>query len=397
VDLLLAFAVTLLVTLLVSGALHRGILSGAVLFVAAGMVLGPLGVGTLHVHPGSPGTRLFIEIVLFVVLFTDGLQVRGADLARHWHLPVRALAIGLPISVAVTAALAHWVAGFAWGPAVLIGAALAPIDAAFIRAVLGAEAVPERLRRLLGFEAGLVDGVVLPLILVLLSILGVHNASAWSISRGLVLGLVTGIALPAVAVWLRRLRWVRWVRVAAGYRPLFAFAVALLVLAIAAEEHANVFLAGYVAGVTLATVSEESAADNTQFGGHLAELLKLAGLLVIGILVTAPEADTMGWRGWAFVVLAILAVRPVSMGVALVGSDLDRPERRAAAWLGPRGFASVAYALLITEQAHFQGVSRGFLAIVAVVTGSIILHSSTDTFVARALARGEHLEVRAGG
>lgn len=395
-DLLLAFALTLLVTLLASGALHRGILSGAVLFVVAGMVLGPLGIGTLHVHPGSPGTRLFIEVVFFVVLFTDGLQVRASDLAKHWHLPVRALVVGLPITVAVTAALAHWVAGFAWGPSVLIGAALAPIDAAFIRAVLGDTAVPERLRRLLGFEAGLVDGVVLPLILVLLSILGVHNASAWSISRGLLLGLVTGIAIPAAVVWLRRLRWVS---IAADYRPLFAFAVALLVLAVAAEEHANVFLAGYVAGVTLASLSEESVVDNTQFGGHLAELLKLAGLLVIGILVTAPEADSMGWRGWAFVVLAILAVRPVAMGVALLGSDLDRPERRAAMWLGPRGFASVAYALLIAEEAQFQGVSRGFLAITAVVTGSIILHSSTDTMVARALAWRAPLAVEeaAGG
>ncbi|HUO48433.1 MAG TPA: cation:proton antiporter [Acidimicrobiales bacterium] len=383
-DLLLAFALTLLVTLLLSGALHRGILSGAVLFVAAGMVLGPLGIGTVHIHPGSPGTRLFIEIVFFVVLFTDGLQVRAADLAKHWHLPVRALAIGLPITVALNAGLAYYVGGFAWGPSVLIGAALAPIDAAFIRAVLGDAAVPERLRRLLGFEAGLVDGVTLPLVLVLLSVLGLHDVSAWGIARGLLLGVVTGVAVPAAAVSLRRLRWIS---VAPEYRPLFAFAVALLVLAVAAADHANVFLSGYVAGVTLASMSEEIVADNTEFGGHLAEVLKLAGLLVIGILVTAPEADSMGWRGWTFVVLAILAVRPVSMGVALLGSDLDRPERRAAAWLGPRGFASVAYALLIVEQAHFAKVDRGFLAIVAVVTGSILLHSSTDTLVARRLGR----------
>jgi NhaP-type Na+/H+ or K+/H+ antiporter len=384
VELLLAFSLTLLITLLLSGALHRGILSGAVLFVVAGMVLGPLGIGTLHVHPHSPGTRLFIEIVFFVVLFTDGLQVRAADLAKHWHLPVRALVIGLPISVTVTALFAHYVGGFAWGPSVLIGAALAPIDAAFIRAVLGDTAVPERLRRLLGFEAGLVDGVTLPLVLVLVSVLGAHDVGAWSIARGLLLGVVTGIVVPAVAVWLRRLRWIS---VSPEYRPLFAFAVGLLVLGVAAADHANVFLSGYVAGVTLASMSEEIVTDNAEFGGHLAEVLKLAGLLVIGILVTAPETDSMGWRGWTFVVLAILAVRPVSMGVALLGSDLDRPERVAAAWLGPRGFASVAYALLIVELAQFSGADRGFLAIVAVVTGSIILHSSTDTLVARALTR----------
>jgi len=384
VDLLLAFGLTLLVTLLLSGRLHRGILSGAVLFVTAGMVLGPLGIGTVHVHPGSPGTRLFIELVFFVVLFTDGMQVRASDLAKHWHLPVRALVIGLPITVAVTTLLAYYIAGFGWGEAVLIAAALAPIDAAFIRAVVGDAAVPERLRRLLGFEAGLVDGVVLPLVLVLLSVLGVRDASAFEITKSLLLAVVIGVGVPAVVVLIRRLRWLS---VSAEYRPLFAFTVAILVLSVSAHVHCNVFLAGYVAGVTLASLSDDVVADNTQFGGHMAELLKLAGLLVIGILVTAPEADSMGWRGWVFVVLAILAVRPLSMGAALLGSDLDRPERLAAAWLGPRGFASVAYALLIAEEAQFAGVGRGFLAITAVVTGSIILHSSTDAMVARTLTR----------
>lgn len=386
VDVVLAFAITLLVALLVSGALHRGILSMAVLFLAAGMIMGPLGIGTLRIHPGSEGTRVFIEVAFFAVLFTDGLQVRASDLAKHWRLPARALLVGMPITIVVTAALAHLVAGFAWGPALLIGATLAPIDAAFMRSVVGSTAVPERLRRLLGFEAGLVDGLVLPLILVLLSVLGVRDASPWGIARGLLLGLVTGIAVPAAVVWLRRFSWVE---VAAEYRPLFAFAVGLFVLALSAEEHANVFLAGYVAGVTLASLSEEMTGDHGQFGGHLAELLKLGALLVIGILVTSSETESLHWTGWVFVGLAILAVRPLAMGIALLGSDLERPERRAAGWLGPRGFASVAYALAIIDLAHFDHVSRAYIAIVSVVVGSIALHSSTDTLVARALARRE--------
>jgi NhaP-type Na+/H+ or K+/H+ antiporter len=376
----------LLVALLASGALHRGILSTAVLFLAAGMVMGPVGVGTVHIHTGSEGTRVFIEVAFFAVLFTDGLQVRASDLAKHWRLPARALFIGLPITVVVTAALARYVAGFAWGPALVIGAALAPIDAAFVRAVVGDTAVPERLRRLLGFEAGLVDGIVLPLILVLLSELGVRNASAWSIARGLVLGVVVGVAVPAAVLSLRRLRWVA---VAGEYRPLFAFGIGLLVLAVAAAPHANVFLAGYTSGVTIASMSGDVVDDHAQFGGHVAELLKLSALMVIGILVTTSETEALHWTGWVFVLLAIFAVRPMAMGIALLRSDLSRPERRAAARLGPRGFASVAYALAIVELAAFDGVNRAFMAVVAVVAGSIVLHSSTDTLVARALARRE--------
>ncbi|HYA69089.1 MAG TPA: hypothetical protein VED63_10185, partial [Acidimicrobiales bacterium] len=62
-------------------------------------------------------------------------------------------------------------------------------------------------------------------------------------------------------------------------------------------------------------------------------------------------------------------------------------DRRAAGWLGPRGFASVAYALAIVELAHFGDIDRAYTAIVAVVAGSIVVHSLTDAFVARALAR----------
>jgi len=386
VDVLLAFAVTLVVALLASGALHRGILSAAVLFLGAGMVMGPLGVGTVHIHPGSDGTRLFVEVAFFAVLFTDGLRVRAADLAKHWRLPARALFVGVPIAIVVTAGLAHLVGGFAWGPALLIGAALAPIDAAFVQAVVGDEAMPERLRRLLGFEAGLVDGLVLPLILVLLSVLGVRSATPWGIAHGLLLGVATGVVVPVVVMGLRRLRWVT---LSTRYRPLFAFAVGLLVLAIAAEEHANVFLSGYAAGVTLASLSKDVTEENAGFGGHLAEVLKLAALMVIGILVTSSETESLHWTGWVFVVLAIVAVRPVSIGIALLGSDMVRPERVAAAWLGPRGFASVAYALYMIELAHFEHVSRAYFAVVAVVAGSIVLHSSTDTLVARALDRAE--------
>ena len=388
-DLVLAFAVTLLVALLLSGVLHRGILSTAVVFLAAGMVLGPLGIGTVRIHAGSEGTRVFVELALFAVLFTDGLRVRAEDLAKHWRLPARALCIGMPIAVVVTGALAHFVAGFAWGTALLMGAVLAPIDAAFMQAVVGNEEMPERLRRLLGFEAGLVDGFVLPLILVLLSVLGVHDATPWGIARGLLLGVATGVAVPAAVVSLER---IRWVAIATEYRSLFAFAVGLLVLALSAEEHANVFLAGYAAGVTLASTSTDLAEEYAPLGGRVAELLKLAALMVIGILATTAETGSLRWTGALFVVLAIVAVRPVAMGIALLGSDMVGPERRAAAWLGPRGFASVAYALTVVELAHFGDVDRAYLAIVAVVAGSIVLHSSTDTVVARALARREERE-----
>lgn len=60
------------------------------------------------------------------MLFSDGMRVGWADLRAAWRLPGQALGWGLPLTLAVTALLAHYVAGLGWPEALLVGAILAP-------------------------------------------------------------------------------------------------------------------------------------------------------------------------------------------------------------------------------------------------------------------------------
>jgi len=132
----LAFAATLLVAVLVSALAHRSVLSTAVLFLLAGLVLGSGGLNVVRVRPESPLVSTFAELALFSVLFTDGMRVTTDDL-RSAALPGRALALGLPITLLLTAALAHFVARQNWSESLLLGAVLSLTDPVFAAAIVG--------------------------------------------------------------------------------------------------------------------------------------------------------------------------------------------------------------------------------------------------------------------
>ncbi len=144
-------------------------------------------------------------------------------------------------------------------------------------------------------------------------------------------GVAPGVLVPWVAIRLER---TRFFSATTFYEPLNAFAVGLLVLALAMLTHANVFLAAFSAGITIATMSPELRTAFYQFGELVAELLKLAALLVFAALISLQFLGDIGVSGYLFAALALFAARPTALGIALLRSKLDRKERVAAAWAG---------------------------------------------------------------
>jgi NhaP-type Na+/H+ or K+/H+ antiporter len=384
--LVLAFAVTLLIAVLVSARAERTVLSTSVLFLVAGFVLGWTGLGP--VAEGSPEHTLVnrtAELALFTVLFTDGMRCGVGDLRAAWRLPGRALLLGLPLTLAGNALLARWLVGLPWPHAFLLGAALSPTDPVFASAIVGREEVPARLRHLLNVESGLNDGLALPVVLMLLGALGARGASIPVLLAEVGAGVALGVVIPWVAV---RLEQSRFFGAAPLYQPLGVVAVALLLLSVASISHANEFLAAFAGGITLVSVAPAARDVFHRIGEALAELLKLAALLLFGSLVSRDLLVGVGAGGFVFAALALIAVRPVALALAMIGGDLDRREWIAAAWFGPKGFASVVYGLLIMR----SRVARSeeiFHLIALVVTGSIVAHSSTDVLVARWFHRRE--------
>lgn len=382
-ELLLAFSLVLLVAVLISSLAHRSVLSTAVLFLVAGFLLGDGMLGVVTIGAGDDLVTVLAELALFAVLFTDGQRVGLGDLRDAWRLPGRALLLGMPLTFAITALLAVSVAGLPWPEALLVAAVLAPTDPVFAAAIVGREEVPGRLRHLLNVESGLNDGLALPVVLVLLAVVGGPDVEYGELAGELGLGLVIGVAVPLVAVLLLRSRFTS---ATSTYESLTSVSVGLIVLSAAELTHANLFLAAFAAGVTIATLAPELRDSFEEFGELVAELLKLVAILVFGALISPTFLGEIPVLGYVFAVLALVVARPAAIAVSFVGSRLPWQEQAAVAWFGPKGFASVVYGLIVLESGADRADEMFHLVALAVVL-SILAHSSSDVPIAHYFGR----------
>jgi NhaP-type Na+/H+ or K+/H+ antiporter len=291
------------------------------------------------------------------------------------------LLLGLPLNLAFTAVLAHRVVGLGWLESFLLGVVLSPTDPVFAAAIVGREEIPRRIRHLLNVESGVNDGLALPMVLIFLALTDKAPIHAAALGGEVGLGIVFGVVIPWAVL---RLEQTRFFSVAPHYEAFDAFAIGLLLLALASLTHANEFLAAFVGGMTIAGTYPAIRDQFHQFGERLTELLKLGALLVFGALISPRFLAEIEWQGYLFAALALLFVRPAALSIALAGTRLEWRDWLTVAWFGPRGFASVVFGLLIL-QSNTASADQLFHLIALVVTASIIAHSSTDVVLAHRL------------
>ncbi len=381
---LLTFGVGLLLAVLTSALASRSPLSTSAVFLAVGLVAGPLVLGVVDVAEHT--VERVAELALFAILFTDGQHAPWRFQLRRWSNPARALLIAMPLTFAMVAVLAHVVAGLPWAAALVLGAVLSPTDPVFASALVGREDVPQRVRSLLNVESGLNDGLALPAVLLLIGLAGGDpeqwSTNAWTLLGEVAAGIGLGVALPVLVWAVIRLPGVGAVTT---LLPLGPLAVAVLLFGICQAVHANQFLAAFVAGATIAALAPEVSGSFRHTGELVSEMAKGAALVAFASLVDVTVLADAGWTGLLLAVLVIGLCRPLPVMLALTGARLDRKQRLSVAWFGPKGFASVAYAVIVA----FSGMDLAgeVLALTTVtVLVSILAHSSTDVAVARALS-----------
>ncbi|MEC5148911.1 cation:proton antiporter [Cryobacterium sp. GrIS_2_6] len=385
---ILSFGVVLLAAILISGIAHRTVLSTAVLFLAAGFLLGQGMVGVLALQAGDDQVSGIAQVALFVVLFTDGQRLSIRDLTKVWRLPGRALLLGMPLTFAITALLGVWLVGLPWLEALLIAAVLAPTDPVFASAIVGRIEIPERVRGLLNVESGLNDGLALPVVLILVAAIGGPQVDPVVLSLELVGGIVLGIIVPLLVTLLLRIRYLAATPLYASLGPA---AIAIIIYGVAVATGANLYLAAFSAGITIASASPELRDAFIEYGEYIAEIVKLLAIFVFGALIAPSVLADVSPLGYLFAVLTIVIARPLAVEIALLGSKLPWEERATASWFGPKGFASVLYGLLVLDSGNADA-DHLFHLIVVVISLSIIAHSSTDVPIAGYFARLEKKE-----
>src|SRR6476469_3191311 len=237
---LLVFGGLLMVGALLSGLARRSFLSLAALFVVAGFVLGDGGLQVLDFRARSEFVHDLAVVALVVILFRDGLEVEAEMLQREWHLPLRKLALGMPITGAIVAVAAHWIAGLGWLESALLGALLSPTDPVLSSSVVTNPRVPRRVRHSLNLESGLNDGLALPAVLAFAAALGTNDDFVWwrFVLQDVTLGVVFGVGLG----WLAA----RVVPPDGEDRSLYALGAAFAVYGISVELGGNGFIAVFV-------------------------------------------------------------------------------------------------------------------------------------------------------
>ena len=391
---LLVLGTLLMAGALVSGIARRSLLSLAALFVSIGFLLGPGALAVLRFDARSAFVSDLAVIALIVILFRDGLEVDGEMLQRQWRLPLRKLALAMPLTAGIVALAARLLVGLSWSESFLLGALLSPTDPVLSSSVVTNPRVPRLVRHSLNLESGLNDGLALPAVVALAAALttsGKHFQWWRFVLEDLSVGLAVGLLVGFVAASLMP----RGQRLDAGIpahqKSLYALGTAFAAYGIAVlPPRGNGLIAVFVAAITLGIRRPDIRSYFARQAEDLVEIVKLGIFVVFGSLLTLHGLFVDGWAAVGIVAVALLVARPVAVLAALARTPTDIATRAFMAWFGPKGVATMTFSLLVLSEPIAAGARIFNLAALAVFC-SIILHGLSDTAGANWIARrSEH-------
>ncbi|MGD1057474.1 MAG: cation:proton antiporter [Solirubrobacteraceae bacterium] len=375
---------------LLSGLVHRSMLSLAALFVLAGFLLGDGASGILHFRASSGFVTDLATIALIVILFRDGLEVEGELLQSHWQLPLRKLAIGMPITAIVVAVLARALIGLSWTESLLLGALLSPTDPVLSSGVVTDPRVPRVIRHSLNLESGLNDGLALPAVLAFAAALEVSDKHfVWwhFVLQDVGLGLAFGLVCGLIGSLLMPKHDGREHRIPAHQKALYGLGLAFATYGVTVlPPRGNGFIAVFVAAIVVGIRRPDLRLEFAERADEVVEIVKLGIFTVFGSLLTIDGLFTDGWAAVAVVAGTFLLARPLAIWIALTGTQVSRASKAFMAWFGPKGVATMAFSLLVLSR-QIEAGQRIFNIAALAVFASILVHGASDTAGTNWIAR----------
>lgn len=381
---------------LVSRRVENTSLTPPILFVAAGVLASPLGLDLIQVELEGEATHRIIEVTLVLVLFSDAARISLPALRRGFRLPARLLLVGLPLTIGFGFLLA-WplFPHFSYAELALLAAILAPTDAALGQVVVSSPIVPACVRQALNVESGLNDGIAVPIVTTLLAVAAVslevtaasQAAADWeSVARfagaQVLLGPVAGIgvALPAASLIQRA---IAKGGVLHAYRHFSGIAIAFGAFGVAELIGGNGFIAAFTAGIIVGRTSPEICESLQEFAEEEGQLLALITFLIFGAAMVPAAISSMDWQVVTYTVLSLTVVRMVPVALSLLGTGLRVPSVGFIGWFGPRGLATILFALLVLESSQIVNHEKIFHIAALAVLASTVLHGLTAAPLAR--------------
>jgi sodium/hydrogen antiporter len=378
---------------LVSRRLEGTVLTAPLVFVAAGVVLGPAGLGLVEFNLDEHTVLLLGEIALAIVLFTDAASTNLSSLRQNERLPLQLLGIGMPLTIALgTVVAALMLTDLTFWEAAIMGTVLAPTDAALGQAVVSNPRVPVRVRQALNVEAGLNDGLSVPFLALFLTLAVAQEelqpASYWIrfALEQIGFGVLVGVGVGLVGGWLvsraSRRGWMT-----DSFQRLALLALALIAWALADQIGGNGFIAAFVGGLAVGPTVEHVGERLIRFTEAEGQLLNLSVFFVFGVLVIGLIQPS-SWEVALYALLSLTVIRMFPVALSLLGTHLRGVSVLFMGWFGPRGLASIVLGLIVVAEAPMlAGREEIELVVALTVLFSVLLHGVTAAPLSAAYAR----------
>jgi sodium/hydrogen antiporter len=380
---LAAVALILLGFAAISGRIAGTPITAPMVFTVVGLLVGSEALGLVEPAPGGETVKLLAEATLALVLFADASRIDVPALRGELSVPARLLGIGLPLTIVAGFVVALLVfPELMWAEALLLAVILAPTDAALGQAVVTLTRLPSRVRQGLNVESGLNDGICVPLFWIVLAI---AQAESGAIGDGaavrLVLeqigyGILAGVAAGALAAAVVLVAG-RHGHVEGSWLQVVPLAGAGLAFGLADPIGGSGFIAAFVGGFVFGLLRRRAGGEVGHLIEELGEVFGGVTLIVFGAVLLGPALGDVTWSVALYAVLSLTVVRLLPVAIAMMGTGARSPTLAFLGWFGPRGLASIVFAVLVLEEGGLPHDDVILVATYLAIGLSVLAHGLT--------------------
>jgi sodium/hydrogen antiporter len=387
---LLVFVLFILVYGLIAKRIEKTAISGPFLAVVVGLLAGPLVLDLIDLKLGIENYRVIAELTLALVLFTDASNTDIRVLIKNVTIPSRLLLIGLPLTIALGIMGGKLLFnGFSWIELGILSTLLAPTDAALGKPVVTNSRVPSRIRESLNVESGLNDGICVPVLFLLMALFSAQTGEgigfrdglllfAEEIGIGLAFGLGVTFIMDRVIHYSENHGWI-----SKSWRTILIIALSFLCFTSAQLAGGSGFIACFTGGLLYSAINRKYKHDLLEEAEGAGDTLSMFTWIIFGSVVIAENLRFFTWNIIVYAFLSLTVIRMLPVIISLINTGLTRKEKLFISWFGPRGLASIVFAIIIFD---IGLPHKGTIILTAACTIllSIILHGITaNPFIRR--------------
>ena len=380
---ILIFAAFIFIYSLIAKRFEKTAISGPFLAIIFGLVTGPLLLNLIEVKVEIEGYKVIAELALALVLFTDASNTNIKELIKNVSVPARLLLIGLPLTI-LLGMLGGVIVfnGFSWIELGILATLLAPTDAALGKPVVTNPSVPSKLRESLNVESGLNDGICVPVLFLFIALFSTQTGEGIKLSYGLALfgrqigiGLIAGLVITFAADKLVNYSQKKGL-ISKSWETVVIVALAFSCFTLAQLAGGSGFIACFTGGLLYSALNRKYKHDILEEAEGIGDTLSMLTWVIFSSVIIASNIWHFTWDVVIYALLSMTLIRIIPVLISLINTGISWKEKLFIGWFGPRGLASIVFAIIVfeIELPHKETI---ILTAVCTILLSIILHGFT--------------------